>query len=61
MKLVGCQLLLFKKMSPQSIEMSGEPANIKCLQQTVPTLIGIDFLEWSSEDWPNICMLSKKK
>lgn len=48
-------------MNPQSIETSGESANIKCLQESAPTLIGIDFLEWCSEGWPNICRLSKNE
>lgn len=44
MQVVGCQPLLFKKMSPQSTGMNGEWANKKCLQQTVPNLIGTDFM-----------------
>lgn len=58
---VGCQSLLFKKMNPGSIEMSGEWANMKCLLHTVPALIAIDFQEWCSEDRPNICRLSEKE
>lgn len=58
---VGCQSLLFKKMNPGSTEMSGERANMKCLLHTVPALIAIDFQEWCSEDWPNICRLSEKE
>lgn len=61
MQVVGCQPLLFKKMSPQSTGMNGEWANKKCLQQTVPNLIGTDFMGWCSEDWPNICRLSMKE
>lgn len=34
---------------------------MKCLHQTAPTLIGIDFLEWCAEDWPNACRLSEKE
>lgn len=58
---VGYQCLLFEKMNPGSIEMSGERANMKCLLHTVPALIAIDFQEWYSEDRPNICRLSEKE
>lgn len=57
----GYQSLLFKKMKPGSIEMSGELANMKRLPHTVPALIAIDFQEWCSEDRPSICRLSEKE
>lgn len=50
-----------KMEAKKGVEMNSEWVNIMCLQQTVPALIGIDFLEWCSEDELSICRLSKKE